>query len=57
LSKIFISEVCIIKLVALRINTLAARLIQAVRKKQLIRTWLCGSISPLLFAQATRRLS
>jgi len=24
------------------VNTLAAGLIQAVRKKQLIRTWLCG---------------
>jgi len=38
-------------------NTLRARLSQAVRKKQLIRTWLCGWISPLLFALATRRKS
>jgi len=38
-------------------NTLRAGLIQAVRKKQLIRTWLCGWISPLLFALATRRIS
>ena len=38
-------------------NTLAAGLIQAVRKKQLIRMWLCGWISPLLFALATRRKS
>jgi len=36
---------------------LAAGLIQAVRKKQLIRTWLCGWISPLLFPLATRRIS
>jgi len=39
------------------VNTLAAGLIQAVRKKQLIWTWLCGWISPLLFALATRRKS
>jgi len=39
------------------LNTLAARLIQAVRKMQLIRTWLCGWISPLLFALVTRRIS
>jgi len=39
------------------INTLAAGLIQAVRKKQLIRTWVCGWISLLLFALATRRIS
>jgi len=39
------------------LNTLVAGLIQAVRKKQLIRTWLCGWISPLLFALATRRKS
>jgi len=39
------------------LNTLVAGLIQAVRKKQLIRTWLCGWISPLLFALATRRIS
>ena len=38
-------------------NTFAAGLIQAVRKKQLFRTWLCGWISPLLFALATRRKS
>jgi len=38
-------------------NTLRAGLIQAVRKKQLFRTWLCGWISPLLFALATRRKS
>ena len=38
-------------------NTLRAGLIQVVRKKQLIRTWLCGWISPLLFALATRRKS
>ena len=37
--------------------TLRAGLIQAVRKKQLFRTWLCGWISPLLFALATRRKS
>ena len=39
------------------INTLRAGLIQAVRKKQLIQTWLCGWISQLLFALATRRKS
>jgi len=39
------------------LNTLAPGLIQAVRKKQLIRTWLCRWISPLLFALATRRKS
>jgi len=39
------------------LNTLAAGLIQAVCKKQLIRTWLCGWISLLLFALATRRIS
>jgi len=39
------------------INTLRAGLIQVVRKKQLIWTWLCGWISPLLFALATRRKS
>jgi len=39
------------------VNTLAAGLIQAVRKKQLIRTWLCRWISLLLFALATRRKS
>ena len=39
------------------LNTFAAGLIQAVRKKQLFRTWLCGWISPLLFALATRRKS
>ena len=39
------------------LNTLRAGLIQAVRKKQLIRTRLCGLISPLLFALATRRKS
>jgi len=36
---------------------LRAGLIQAVRKKQLIRTWLCGWLSPLLFALSTWRKS
>jgi len=39
------------------LNTLRAGLIQAVRKKQLIWMWLCGWISPLLFALATRQKS
>jgi len=38
-------------------NTLRAGLIQVVCKKQLIRTWLCGWICPLLFALATRQKS
>jgi len=36
------------------VNTLRTRLIQAVRKKQLIRTWLCARIFPLLYALQTR---
>ena len=37
----------------LAINTVRARLIQAVRKKQLIRTWLCAGISLFLYALQT----
>jgi len=35
------------------INTLTSRLIQAVCKKQLDRTWLCAGISPLRLALRT----
>jgi len=45
------------RILSIAVNTLAAGLIQVVRKKQLIRTWLCRWISPLLFALATRRKS
>jgi len=34
-------------------NTLTSGLIQAVRKKQLDRTWLCVRISPLLYGLRT----
>jgi len=34
-------------------NTLTSGLIQAVHKKQLIRTWLCAGISPLLYRLRT----
>jgi len=36
-----------------KINTLMSGLIQAVRKKQLFRMWLCAGISPLLYGLQT----
>jgi len=35
------------------LNTLTSGLIQAVSKKQLIHTWLCTGISPLLYGLRT----
>jgi len=50
----FLSFRAFVGYLALAVNTLRAGLIQAVRKKQLIRTWLCARISPLLYALQTR---